>query len=143
LTILLQIELLDQFGNLTVGVIQITLVFAEQQQYHKFDDFSRRKMLTGCFVILLAESPDQVLEDQAHISIVDTIVQINIPKFLHHQKQQTATLTLCNLNIFGLACTLQTPNLATEVEFLDNILHIWAKPIQIVHKILIDIVWGF
>jgi len=53
-----------------VALAQV-LLGRQQQVHHQLDHLARREMLAGLFVRLFRTDPDELLEDVAHLDVVD------------------------------------------------------------------------
>ena len=107
----------------------------EEQMGHQLDHLAGRKMLARLFVVLFVETADQLFEDIAHPQIaqrrelapfgVDLLfvgeVDIGGSELFEHLQQY----------IFFR----HVPYLRTKLELFDDLLHIGAEAVEIVHEV--------
>ena len=65
------------------------------RSHHQVDDVARGEVLAGVLVQRLVELADQLLEDRAHLVVVDPVrVQVDVLEALHHQEEQPRLVQL-------------------------------------------------
>ena len=68
---------------------QYRVVFGKQQFHHQVNDFPRRKVFSGRLVGHLRETPEEFLEEQAHLVVAEDVgVQVEAGEFLGDEIQQ-------------------------------------------------------
>ncbi|BBF66585.1 hypothetical protein AFERRID_28030 [Acidithiobacillus ferridurans] len=68
---------------------QRRVIFRKQEFHHQVNDFPRRKVLSGRFVGHLRETPQEFLEQQAHLVIAEGVgMQVEAGEFLGDEIQQ-------------------------------------------------------
>ena len=74
---------------LTTWLRREVLLRGQEQIHHQLDDFARREVLAGLFVRLLGADPDELLEDVAHLHVVDALGrEIDVGEGLDHFIEQ-------------------------------------------------------
>ena len=71
------------------GLGQHLVILDEEQIDHEADDLARREVLAGRLVGEFGELADQLLEDEAHLGVVDDVgVEIDVGELLRDQIEQ-------------------------------------------------------
>ncbi len=109
------------------GLGQNLVVLDEDEVDHQADDFARGEMLSGRLVGEFRELADQLLEDEAHLGVVDDVgVKIDGGEFLGDQIEQVR---------------LGEPvDLDGEFEALENVAHVGRKALHIGRQMRPDVV---
>ena len=82
------------------GLVERVAVRLEEQVDHEADDLARREVVAGRLVGRLAELPDQLLEDVAHLDVADRVgVQVDLGELLDHQVEPVGLVELLDLGL--------------------------------------------
>jgi hypothetical protein len=109
------------------GLGQCLAVLDEDQVHHQADDLARREMLPRCLVRQFCEASDELLEDEAHLGVIDFVrVQIDLRKPLGDEVEQL---------VLG-----KPVDLGHKVESLEDIADRGREALNVGEKVLSDIV---
>jgi hypothetical protein len=102
-------------------------VRVEKYIHHKSDNLTRGEMITSRFIRLLAEAPNQLLEDISHFVVANDIwMQVNPTELFDNEEENIGTI--------------KPLDFLAECKFLQDVLHIAAEAIDVGAKVSGDIV---
>ena len=105
---------------------------------HELDHLTGREVLSGLFVVLFVETADQLLEDIAHPQIGECGQQIavGVGRLFGTEVDPGGGKLLQNIEEDVLLCHMG--DLGTELELLDDLLHIGAEAAEIFVEIALE-----
>ncbi len=87
-------------GAHDAGLGERLAVGLEEEVDHQADDLARREVVAGRLVGGLAELPDQLLEDVAHLDVAHRVgVQVDLGELLDHQVEAVGLVELLDLGL--------------------------------------------